>query len=171
MHPIALHSNRREFLIGATALGATAAGAARGAEATVVVETRFGKVRGFDTGSVKIFKGIPYGETTSGRYRFMPPVDPQKWSRVRDALQYGPTAPQSNPIAAGEREDCLVLNIWTPVVGLVRRLPVMVWCHGGGFATGSGSSEGTDGSNLARRDVVVVSINHRLNALGFTFLG
>ena len=99
--------------------------------------------------------------------------------------QYGPSAPQRNPTRRrrrralatataglpGEGEDCLVLNVWTPAVNDGRKRPVMFWCHGGGFATGSGSSPGTDGTNLARRgDVVVVSINHRLNVLGFTNL-
>ena len=70
-----------------------------------------------------------------------------------------------------EGEDCLVLNVWTPAVGDGRRRPVLFWCHGGGFVTGSGSSPVTDGTNLARRgDVVVVSVNHRLNVLGFTHL-
>ena len=106
---------------------------------------------------------------------------------MRDALAYGPSAPQRDPAApardgtglavaaAGlpaEGEDCLVLNVWTPGVGDGAKRPVMLWCHGGGFATGSGSSPVTDGTNLARRgDVVVVSINHRLNVLGFTYLG
>jgi para-nitrobenzyl esterase len=115
----------------------------------------------------------------------MPPTSPQPWTRVRDALEYGPSAPQREPgtqpsggalavSTAGlprEGEDCLVLNVWTPAVDDDRKRPVMVWCHGGGFSTGSGSSPVTDGTNLARRgDVVVVSINHRLNVLGFTFL-
>jgi para-nitrobenzyl esterase len=71
----------------------------------------------------------------------------------------------------GESEDCLVLNVWTPGIADGRKRPVMFWCHGGGFSAGSGSTPGTDGTNLARRgDVVVVTINHRLNALGFTYL-
>jgi para-nitrobenzyl esterase len=71
----------------------------------------------------------------------------------------------------GEGEDCLVLNVWTPAVGDGRKRPVMFWCHGGGFVTGSGSSPVTEGANLARRgDVVVVTINHRLNVLGFAAL-
>ncbi len=72
----------------------------------------------------------------------------------------------------GESEDCLVLNVWTPAIKDGRKRPVMFWCHGGGFASGSGSSPGTDGTNLAHRgDVVVVTVNHRLNVLGFTYLG
>jgi para-nitrobenzyl esterase len=120
----------------------------------------------------------------------MPPVEPAKWTGVRDALRYGHSAPQHDPTAprlpAGaltisgqnlpaEGEDCLVLNVWTPAVGSAgdtsRKRPVMVWCHGGGFATGSGSSPDNDGTNLAKRgDVVVVTINHRLNVLGFANL-
>jgi para-nitrobenzyl esterase len=154
----------------------------------VTADTAFGKIRGADVEGIKIFKGVPYGASTAGKNRFMPPTDPARWTGVRDALEFGPSAPQTEPGArrstsdlavagAGlkaEGEDCLVLNIWTPaipVIGDGRRRPVMVWCHGGGFATGSGSSPVTDGTNLARRgDVVVVTINHRLNVLGFTYL-
>jgi len=74
-------------------------------------------------------------------------------------------------LSDGQSEDCLVLNVWTPAVNDGRKRPVMLWCHGGGFASGSGSSPVTDGTNLARRgDVVVVTINHRINVLGFTYL-
>jgi para-nitrobenzyl esterase len=103
---------------------------------------------------------------------------------VRDALAYGPSAPQTNPGARAaaastsgqglgkEDEDCLVLNVFTPGVDAGRKRPVMVWLHGGGFSSGSGSSPIYDGTNLARRgDIVVVSINHRLNAFGYTYLG
>ena len=115
----------------------------------------------------------------------MAPVEPAKWTGVRDALEYGHSAPQRDPSAPpprpgaltisgenlpAEGEDCLVLNVWTPAIGSGKR-PVMFWCHGGGFATGSGSSPDNDGTNLARRgDVVVVTINHRLNVLGFANL-
>ena len=152
---------------------------------SVVAETSYGRVRGVEVNGIKVFKGIPYGASTTGKNRFMPPVAPVKWSGVRDALAYGSSAPQSEPgarratsalavAAAGlpaESEDCLVLNVWTPAVHDNRKRPVMFWCHGGGFATGSGSSPVTEGLNLARRgDVVVVTVNHRLNVLGFTSL-
>jgi para-nitrobenzyl esterase len=142
-------------------------------------------VRGTEVSGIKIFKGIPYGASTAGKNRFMPPVAPAKWTDVRDAFAYGASAPQREPGAArnasplgvaaaglpAESEDCLVLNIWTPALGDGRKRPVMFWCHGGGFATGSGSSPVTEGANLAKRgDVVVVTINHRLNVLGFTSL-
>ena len=113
------------------------------------------------------------------------PTDPAPWTGVRDALHMGPArrkaipaprAPSSALSTASanlppESEDCLVLNVWTPALKDGRKRPVLFWCHGGGFVTGSGSSPGTDGANLARRgDVVVVTINHRLNVLGFTYL-
>ena len=152
---------------------------------SVIAETAYGRIRGSEVGGINVFKGVPYGASTAGRNRFMPPAAPAKWTGVRDALAFGPSAPQSEPgtrraaspiavAAAGlpaESEDCLVLNLWTPAVGDGRKRPVMFWCHGGGFATGSGSSPVTEGANLARRgDVVVVTINHRLNVLGFTSL-
>jgi para-nitrobenzyl esterase len=156
----------------------------------VIAETAFGKIRGVDNNGIKIFKGIPYGASTAGTNRFMPPADPADWSGVRDALTYGHSAPQRDPAAPSpppgtltisgsslpaEGEDCLVINVWTPEVGSAgnsgRKRPVMFWCHGGGFATGSGSSPDNDGTNLARRgDVVVVTVNHRLNVLGFANL-
>jgi para-nitrobenzyl esterase len=154
----------------------------------VVAVTAFGKIRGVDRNGIKIFKGIPYGASTAGSNRFMPPAEPADWSGVRDALAFGHSAPQRDPAAPPpsgltisgqnlppEGEDCLVLNIWTPAVSASgnsgKKRPVMFWCHGGGFATGSGSSPDNDGTNLARRgDVVVVTINHRLNVLGFADL-
>jgi para-nitrobenzyl esterase len=181
--------SRREFLKqGAVLTALSAATWWRPASAqggSVEAATAFGRVRGVDSGGIKTFKGIPYGASTAGAARFRPPANPAAWTGVRDALAYGPSAPQREPgaartesatgvAAAGlppEGEDCLVLNVWTPALRDGRARPVMVWCHGGGFVTGSGSSPVTDGANLARRgDVVVVSINHRLNVLGFTHL-
>ena len=180
--------SRRDFIWHACVLAASGA-AWRNAHAEsqfATAETAFGRVRGVDLDGVKIFKGIPYGASTAGNRRFLPPENPARWTGVRDALEYGPSAPQREPgvdrgpsalavAAAGlpaEGEDCLRLNIWTPAVGDGRKRPVMLCCHGGGFSTGSGSSPVTDGANLARRgDVVVVTINHRLNVLGYTCLG
>ena len=141
----------------------------------VVAETSYGKVRGVTVNGVKVFKGIPYGDTTAGKNRFMPPVKPVKWTGVRDALEYGHTAPQVDPVQPGapeHGEDCLVLNVFTPELRAGSKRPVMLWIHGGGFKHGSGSSRGNDGVNLAHNhDMVLVSINHRLNLFGATYLG
>jgi para-nitrobenzyl esterase len=144
-----------------------------------IVDTTAGKVEGYANGPVRIFKGIPYGAPTGGANRFMPPQKATPWGGVRDAAHIGPRCPQSpTPGLMPEEaidldygsmsEDCLYLNVWTAGVdGAVKR-PVMVWFHGGGYAVGSGGSVRYDGSSLARkRDVVVVTVNHRLNAFGF----
>ena len=144
---------------------------------SVTAPTSAGTVRGTVVQDIKVFKGIPYGGTTAGRNRFMPPTKPTAWTGTRDALAWGPTAPQtvgaaSRPDGPAEGEDCLVLNVFTPALGDGRKRPVMVWLHGGGFSTGSASRPVVDGTNLARTgDVVVVTINHRLNVFGFTYLG
>jgi para-nitrobenzyl esterase len=145
----------------------------------VIAETAYGKVRGTAAGGIKIFKGIPYGANTQGKNRFMPPVKPAAWTGVRNAIGWGPTAPQNGGNGSGrgnngpsESEDCLVINVFTPSLDSTSKKPVMVWLHGGGFSTGSGSGPITEGANLAHGgDVVVVSLNHRLNVLGFTYLG
>ena len=146
----------------------------------VVADTSAGKIRGVVVDGVKVFKGIPYGATTSGTNRFMPPIKPVAWTGTREALAFGPTAPQASAnagtTAAGspvqQSEDCLVLNVFTPGLKDGRKRPVMVWLHGGGFSSGSGSGRILDGTSLAHtHDVVVVTLNHRLNVFGYTYLG
>jgi para-nitrobenzyl esterase len=185
--------SRRQVLRGGLSVGAALATgmlSPRRAFATSgpIAKTAYGQVRGYVNEGVNVFKGIPYGAPTSGANRFMPPRPPQPWTGVRDALDYGPSTPQSDPTAQRrpsatsaligelsdrpESEDCLVLNVWTRGLADGGKRPVMFWIHGGGFQAGSGSSPGYDGTNLCKRgDVVVVTINHRLNIMGFLYLG
>src|SRR4051794_23030304 len=147
---------------------------------SAIAETSNGKVRGVVVDGTRVFKGIPYGASTGGKNRFMPPVKAAAWTGTRDALAFGPTAPQardnSGTTAAGsppqQSEDCLVLNVFTPGSNGGQKRPVMVWLHGGGFSSGSGSGRILDGTSLAHtHDVVVVTLNHRLNVFGYTYLG
>src|ERR1700728_229851 len=145
-------TNRRSFLKQTSLLAiapATAILARAQTKNAIVAETTFGKIRGEEVQGIKTFKGVPYGATTAGQNRFMPPMDPAPWTGVRDALHYGPSTPQSDPAGthsrvAAESEDCLVLNVWTPALKDGRKRPVLFWCHGGGFVSGSRSSPGTD---------------------------
>jgi para-nitrobenzyl esterase len=143
------------------------------------VRTGSGLVRGLRDEGLCVFRGVPYGSLEPGR-RFQLPQPPQPWTDVRDAVEYGPQAiqiPYAGPpmpaVFWGKEtmaEDCLTLNVWSPGLDGERR-PVMVWLHPGGFSAGSASAPLTDGGNLARRgDVVVVSLNHRLNIFGYLYL-
>ena len=177
---------RREFLGHSLQLGAMGLIGASGlwvpskvfAEATrsKIVKTDKGKVQGYVNQGISVFKGIPYGASTAGKNRFMPPQPAAPWTGVRDALEFGPSAPQSlNPatkeLGTGQSEDCLVLNVWTPSTTDNKKRPVMFWCHGGGFSSLSASTDAYDGTNLCNRgDVVVVTVNHRLNVMGFCHL-
>lgn len=163
--------------------------AAKGAKAPgeTIVEIESGKLRGLQADGIHHFLGIPYGAPT-GPTRFLPPKKAEPWAGIRDATDYGPISPQSFPGApdtrsgalaaigkppkAGEHEDCLNINVWTPGPDRSKKRAVMVWIHGGAYAVGSGSMSVYNGANLARRgDIVVVNITHRLNVLGYTYLG
>ena len=192
-----MHGSRRAILKASVALIAIGAGsgliaacsneapapAAAAVDPNPVVATTYGKVKGALEDGIATFKGVRYGADTATT-RFQPPRAPEPWTDVKDALAYANSAPQpvsgdggglfkswrpDPPIAASE--DCLFLNVWTPAADGKKR-PVLVWFHGGGFATGSGSSYAYDGVRLAKRgDVVVVTTNHRLNQFGYLNLG
>ncbi len=148
-----------------------------------VVEIVSGKVRGYVRRGIYTFKGIPYADTTAGPNRFMPPQKAKPWKGLRSSMHFGSVCPQ--PPRAGwandeeawlfswdngvPGEDCLRVNLWTPGIKDGKKRPVMVWLHGGGYTAGSGQELlSYDGENLARRgDVVVVTLNHRLNVFGF----
>ena len=143
-----------------------------------IVSVNQGQLRGSEKDGVLSFKGIPYAAPPFGIHRFASPAPPNTWDGVRDALEYGPTAPK--PLYAGAMlgllpdleipgEDCLNLNIWTPAADSARR-PVLVWIHGGAFVYGSGSLSVYDGSKFARDGVVCVTINYRLGVDGFLLI-
>ena len=169
--------HRRSFL--ALSASATLLSAA----SDPIVEARSGKIRGvLLDGRVNAFKGVPYGASTEGTRRFLPPIAPAPWSGVRDTRELGPRAPQPVRLMVPEMgdaligrpaamsEDCLRLNVWTAGLGRGQR-PVMVYLHGGGFRTGSGGAVVYDGKELARKHgVVVVTVNHRLNVFGYLYL-
>ena len=187
--------SRRDVLIGAgSAVGLAALSPARAAAppewvrdsalttpADAVASTTYGKVRGFKRSSVYIFKGIPYGADTGGSARFLAPKAPKSWDEARFALIYGPVCPQrpsnhaptellfvNDAEATYADENCLSLNVWSESLDHGARRPVIVWLHGGGYTSGSSHELPVyDGENLARQGVVLVSVNHRLGALGF----
>jgi para-nitrobenzyl esterase len=141
-----------------------------------VVTTTVGKIKGTQENQLKVFRGIPFAAPPVGDLRWQAPQPHPGWDGVRDASKFGAEAPQDSSMLdwlmgqadtpPEQTEDCLFLNIWTPATAGKR--PVMFWIHGGGFTMGSGSQPIYDGQHLADRgDVVVVTINYRMGALGF----
>ncbi len=148
-------------------------------ENVAVTDTESGKVRGFIEDGTYIYKGIPYAKAK----RFEAPTKPDAWEGVRSSTMYGPVAPLMTPTTSVQdeiefvfdhdwgytNEDCLRINVWTPSIDDGKKRPVLFWIHGGGYTSGSSQElPSYDGTNLSKKgDVVVVSINHRLNILGF----
>ena len=139
------------------------------------VETDLGTVRGREKDGVLLFAGIPYAAPPTAQRRFRAPEPHAGWRGVRDALKFSAAAPQvptgglTSSTAVRWDEDCLTLNVTTPATDAERR-PVLVWLHGGGYRTGQGAIPWYNGASFARGGVVVVSVNYRLGALGFTDL-
>ena len=147
-----------------------------------VVETASGKVRGTIVEDVLAFKTIPYAASTAGANRFLPPQPCVPWTGVRDCSAFTGRAPQAGlrpatrpeledfsgaPDPSPETEDCLTVNVWTPGCDAAAKRPVMVWFHGGAFAYGNANAPRLRGSRLAaQNDVVVVTVNQRLNIFG-----
>jgi para-nitrobenzyl esterase len=141
--------------------------------------TTAGKISGYIDQGIFAFKGIPYGGDTALR-RFKAPVPPAPWTDVRACTDFGPMAIQPQGYKAGSKsgpgslqsEDCLRLNVWTPALRDDKKRPVLVYFHGGAYNGGTVTSELYDGVRLSKKgDVVVVTVNHRLNGFGFLFLG
>ncbi|WP_448134922.1 carboxylesterase/lipase family protein [Stenotrophomonas rhizophila] len=138
-------------------------------DAAPLARVRSGRVRGQREQGVNVFRGIPYGADTAPR-RFQPALPEVAWRGVRDALDYGNAAPQTGKEGPGS-EDCLYLNVWTPALRDGGKRPIVFYIHGGAYNNGSGSDPLYDGSALCRRgDVVVVTVNHRLNVFGYLYL-
>jgi para-nitrobenzyl esterase len=138
-----------------------------------LVQTRSGPVRGVADGRIRTWKGIRYAAPPVGELRWRAPVAPEPWTDPVVTTEFGAVSPQpQSPIPMGlgthSSEDCLFLNVWSPANDTVRPRPVMVWVHGGAYIFGSGSQPLYDGATLASDgDVVVVTLNYRLGALGF----
>lgn len=186
--------NRRGLLLGAAGLTGSLLWTPALAQArSPVVRTSFGPVRGLVQDGVNVFKGVRYAAPPVGPLRFKPPEPPEPWTEPVDTVAHGAPAVQMYSRPSGEaeselgrslaevfptaretqegREDCLFLNVWSRGLGDGAKRPVMVWFHGGGYAYGSGSWPMYEGLGLAAKgDVVVVSVNHRLNAFGYAYL-
>lgn len=147
------------------------------AKTTEIIQLDTGKITGLIIGrdpEIHVFKGIPYAAPPVGRLRWKPPQPVKPWQGVRYYDTFGPASPQPDTLSRFYRlkfdkisEDCLYLNVWTPVKDSKEALPVMFWIHGGGNISGAGSTPSYDGEALARQGVVLVSINYRLGPFGF----
>ena len=192
--------NRREVLVGGVAVGVGLVGRAAGIPngpslPSTETKTKAGVVRGYlANGGIFAFKGVPYGMDTATT-RFAAPKPVTVWSGVKECTLWAPRAPQTvgarpeyesakareeaavrpgyhlPPDEGVQREDCLHLNVWTPGLRDGKKRPVMFYIHGGAFANGTANAALYDGTRLAKRgDVVVVTVNHRLNSFGYMYL-
>ncbi|MBI3793014.1 MAG: carboxylesterase family protein, partial [Gemmatimonadetes bacterium] len=137
------------------------------------VTTSFGPLAGRDSAGIATFRNIPYAAPPVGALRWKAPVRPARWTAPRDASQFGPACMQTDALSKlyggamdPVSEDCLTLNVWTPVARGAKR-PVLVWIHGGAFTHGSGRTALYDGTRLAQLGAVVVTLNYRLGVFGY----
>jgi para-nitrobenzyl esterase len=169
-------------LVGATSLMAVSGALAQGPALGTTVTTALGAVRGAEAApGVKVFKGMPFGAAPVGNLRFMAAEPAQPWNGVLDGTKWGNTCVQppapTRPIGVNQAtdmpdspaisEDCLNLNVWTPAKSAGEKLPVMVWFYGGAYNEGGGSMPFADGTRLAEKGVIVVSLNYRVGPFGF----
>jgi para-nitrobenzyl esterase len=143
------------------------------AEAKSPVRTESGLVSGVAgrDATITVFKGIPYAEPPVGNLRWKPPRSPHSWQGVRRADHFSDACAQIFPkLDFAKTEDCLYLNIWTPTTSATAGLPVLVWIHGGGFRVGSGREPLFDGEEVAKKGLVVVTLNYRLGIIGFLLI-
>jgi para-nitrobenzyl esterase len=165
----------RHLLAAILVFGSVAHANARAAEEAVTLDT--GKISGTHDpeGRVRIYKGIPYAAPPVGKLRWQTPQRPANWEGVRACSDFSPVCPQQPYPASSlyaqppqpQSEDCLYVNVWTSAEKADAKLPVMVWIHGGALTRGSGSLGVYDGTNLARRGVVLVTLNYRLGPFGY----
>ncbi|MGB4984925.1 MAG: carboxylesterase family protein [Erysipelotrichaceae bacterium] len=141
-------------------------------ENTVIIKTNKGDIAGQYQDNMMVFKGIPYAKPPVKELRFAPPVAMDVWDGVKECYEYGNCSTQAPCILVNSKpsEDCLYLNVWAPKLDPNKKYPVYFWIHGGGYFNGCGSMEYYDGSSFANKDVIVVTINYRLGALGFLAL-
>ena len=134
-----------------------------------VAKTTQGYIKGASENGIAVFKGIPYAQPPVGRLRFQPPVPHQPWSDTLNAVGFSPEALQPSGTATAGSENCLYLNLYTPGIDNHKRA-VVIWVHGGSMTAGSG--KGMDGHAFADQDdIITITINYRLGALGFLYLG
>jgi para-nitrobenzyl esterase len=163
-----MHSAVGAALLCAT-LAVALAQAAPAPTDSVTLKTPAGAVRGAEQEGMRSFLGVPYAKPPVGELRWQPPQVLPAWSGTRDALQFGAECMQGQraPAAVPMSEDCLFLNVWVAAKRASRHLPVLVWVHGGAFKVGSAGQPVYDGASLARRGIIVVTVNYRLGKFGF----
>ena len=141
------------------------------------VSTKYGIVEGKEEKELNVFKGIPYAKPPIGELRWCPPQAPESWAGTKSCTEFSAVCAQESfpelmkimDVSGSQSEDCLYLNVWSHASESEKR-PVMFWIHGGGLGLGAASQPIYDGQHLARKGVVVVTINYRMGALGFLHL-